>query len=59
MNLLRKEQSEKNILAVNYQNTDRYKEYLPQYKEQADDLSKITFDNLYFNLFFYFIYYCL
>lgn len=38
--------AEKNILAVNYQNTDRYKEYLPQYKEQADDLSKITFDNL-------------
>ena len=27
---------EKNILAVNYQNTDRYKEYLPQYKEQAE-----------------------
>ena len=27
--------AEKNILAVNYQNTDRYKEYLPQYKEQG------------------------
>lgn len=39
-------EQKKNILAVNYQNTDRYKEYLPQYKEQADDLSKITFDNL-------------
>ena len=38
--------AEKNILAVNYQNTDRYKEYLPQYKEQAENLSKITFDNL-------------
>lgn len=38
--------AEKNILAVNYQNTDRYKEYLPQYKEQADNLSKITYDNL-------------
>lgn len=37
---------EKNILAVNYQNTDRYKEYLPQYKEQADNLRRITFDNL-------------
>ena len=38
--------AEKNILAVNYQNTDRYKEYLPQYKEQADNLRRITFDNL-------------
>lgn len=37
---------EKNIIAVNYQNTDRYKEYLPQYKEQADNLRRITFDNL-------------
>lgn len=38
--------AEKNIIAVNYQNTDRYKEYLPQYKEQADNLRRITFDNL-------------
>lgn len=38
--------AEKNILAVNYQNTDRYKEYLSQYKEQADNLRRITFDNL-------------
>lgn len=38
--------AEKNIIAVNYQNTDRYKEYLPQYKEQADNLRRITFENL-------------